>query len=214
MVNLLKSFGKGILYIIGLPFFILFLLLYAIYGIFLFFFMIIKAIVLFFTGRSLFEDLPEDRKAKEILHPSPKNQEVPPVEEAKPVQEEPQKQQEPTPEVTPQYIPPIYPSVFTPEYVPLDENKEEPSIETEPEEEVEYEETPQDNIETKEDDGFLPNFMNKDEEKEEPMPIGSTTNKEEEIIGRYTPKTSVFDDFVDDEEDNSSGGVRIERSDK
>lgn len=206
MVNLLKSFGKGILYIIGLPFFILILLLYAIYGIFLFLYMIVKAIVLFFTGRSLFEDLPEDRKAKEILHPTPKVTEEKPIEVEEKHEETPQQQtfkEEPAPEVTPQYIPPIYPSVFTPEYVPPKEEPE-PKIEEEPEEEPSFRE-----MEDKED--FLPDFL--EEEKDEPIPVSSTIDKEE-ITEKYTPKTSVFDDFDEEDENESSNGVRIERSDK
>ena len=206
MVNLLKSFGKGILYIIGLPFFILILLLYAIYGIFLFLYMIVKAIVLFFTGRSLFEDLPEDRKAKEILHPTPKVTEEKPIEVEEKHEETPQQQtikEEPAPEVTPQYIPPIYPSVFTPEYVPP-KDEPEPKIEEEPKEEPSFRE-----MEDKED--FLPDFL--EEEKDEPIPVSSTIDKEE-ITEKYTPKTSVFDDFDEEDENESSNGVRIERSDK
>lgn len=206
MVNLLKSFGKGILYIIGLPFFILILLLYAIYGIFLFLYMIVKAIVLFFTGRSLFEDLPEDRKAKEILHPTPKVTEEKPIEVEEKHEETPEQQtikEEPAPEVTPQYIPPIYPSVFTPEYVPP-KDEPEPKIEEEPKEEPSFRE-----MEDKED--FLPDFL--EEEKDEPIPVSSTIDKEE-ITEKYTPKTSVFDDFDEEDENESSNGVRIERSDK
>ena len=66
MVALLKSIGKGLLYIIGLPFFLLILSLAAVFGLFFIVFMFFKSIFLFFTGRSLDDDLPEDVKAKEI----------------------------------------------------------------------------------------------------------------------------------------------------
>ena len=66
MVALLKNVGKGILYIIGLPFFLIVLLGTAVMGILLLVFMFIKSIFLFFTGRSLDDDLPEDIKVKEI----------------------------------------------------------------------------------------------------------------------------------------------------
>ena len=66
MMSVLKSVGRGILYIIGLPFFLIILVGAGILGIFILIFMFFKSIVLFFTGRSLNDELPEDRKAREI----------------------------------------------------------------------------------------------------------------------------------------------------
>ena len=66
MMTLLKNVGKGILYIIGLPFFLIVLLGTAVMGLFMLVFMFFKSIILFFTGRSLDDDLPEDIKVKEI----------------------------------------------------------------------------------------------------------------------------------------------------
>lgn len=66
MMALLKNVGKGILYIIGLPFFLIVLAGTAVFGLFLLVFMFFKSIVLFFTGRSLDDDLPEDIRVKEI----------------------------------------------------------------------------------------------------------------------------------------------------
>ena len=63
---LLKNVGKGILYIIGLPFFLIVLAGASLLGVFLLVFMFFKSIILFFTGRSLDDDLPEDIKVKEI----------------------------------------------------------------------------------------------------------------------------------------------------
>lgn len=65
-MNLLKNIGKGILYIIGLPFFLIVLSVTAVAGLFMLIFMFFKSIILFFTGRSLDDDLPEDKKAKAI----------------------------------------------------------------------------------------------------------------------------------------------------
>lgn len=67
MGNFFKNFGKGILYLLVLPFTLVILSIYAVVGLFAFLFMGIKSIVLFFTGRSLYDDLPEDKKAKEII---------------------------------------------------------------------------------------------------------------------------------------------------
>ena len=68
MMAVLKNVGKGILYIIGLPFFLIVLVGTALMGIFLLVFMFFKSIILFFTGRSLDDDLPEDIKVKEIKY--------------------------------------------------------------------------------------------------------------------------------------------------
>ena len=66
MMSVLKSVGKGILYIIGLPFFLIILVGVGIAGIFVLIFMFFKSIILFFTGRSLDDELPEDREAKKV----------------------------------------------------------------------------------------------------------------------------------------------------
>ena len=64
MVNLLKTFGKGILYIIGLPFFLVALLLFGVVGLFLFLFQLIKSVIYFFTGQKFFPELPEDKELR------------------------------------------------------------------------------------------------------------------------------------------------------
>ncbi len=66
MMSVLKNVGKGILYIIGLPFFLLILVLTGVAGIFVLIFMFFKSLILFFTGRSLDDELPEDKKARLI----------------------------------------------------------------------------------------------------------------------------------------------------
>ena len=66
MMSVLKTVGKGILYILGLPFFLLILAGAGIAGIFVLIFMFFKSIILFFTGRSLDDELPEDKKARLI----------------------------------------------------------------------------------------------------------------------------------------------------
>ena len=66
MMSVLKSVGKGILYIIGLPFFLIILVGVGIAGIFVLIFMFFKSIILFFTGRSLDDELLEDREVKKV----------------------------------------------------------------------------------------------------------------------------------------------------
>ena len=64
MVGLLKTFGKGFLYVIGLPFFILALAIFAVIGVFLFIFQIVRSIIFFFTGQKFFPELEEDKKLR------------------------------------------------------------------------------------------------------------------------------------------------------
>lgn len=67
MIGFLKKIGMGIAYIFVLPIYIVALALYGVVGLFLLLILFIKSIYLFFTGRSLDDDLPEDKEAKEIL---------------------------------------------------------------------------------------------------------------------------------------------------
>ena len=66
MASLLKSFGKGCLYILVLPVLLVILAVYAVVGVGMFIYVSIKGIILFFTGRS-FGELSEDIKARAIL---------------------------------------------------------------------------------------------------------------------------------------------------
>lgn len=66
--SILKKFFRGVLYLFVLPLLCAVLAVYAVIGVFMFFFLGIKAIILFFTGRNLFGDLPEDIKARQILN--------------------------------------------------------------------------------------------------------------------------------------------------
>lgn len=76
MVSVFKNIGKGALYVIALPLGIIAIAGYAIFGVFVFFFQFVRLIYLFFTGRNLRSDLPEDVKAREIIEANkPKEEE-------------------------------------------------------------------------------------------------------------------------------------------
>ena len=111
MVSLLKTFGKGVLYVIGLPFFILALLLFAIYGLGAFLFQAIKSVIFFFTGQRFFPELPEDKELRLLKegntnrgYSEPTQEEAKPQEDniifgyEEPVQEEPTIEPEPQPQ--------------------------------------------------------------------------------------------------------------------
>lgn len=85
MGSFFKSFGKGILYILTLPVVLVVLVLYASVGLIAFVFLMIKSVVLFFKGKTIFSELPEDVKAREILNPTPKDT----VEVVEPKEENP-----------------------------------------------------------------------------------------------------------------------------
>ena len=67
MINLFKNFGKGIIYVLVLPILLVGLAIYGVAAFFVFIYLAIKGLVLFFTGRSLYEDLPEDIEAKKRI---------------------------------------------------------------------------------------------------------------------------------------------------
>ena len=67
MGNIFRNIGRGIGYFFAFPGIIIAVALYAIVGIFVFVFQFFKLVFLFFTGRTLFSDLPEDIELKEKL---------------------------------------------------------------------------------------------------------------------------------------------------
>ena len=74
MIDFLKTMGQGILYTILSPFILLGVVLYAVYSLFVFFFMFIKRIVMFFQGEDMSRDMKIDRAAK--MHLSNQDEEL------------------------------------------------------------------------------------------------------------------------------------------
>lgn len=80
MASDLKSFAKGLLYVLFFPFGLIAIALYAVFGVFVFLFQFGKWVFLFFTGRNLYSDLPEDIEAKKIIEANkPKEEEESPL---------------------------------------------------------------------------------------------------------------------------------------
>ena len=67
MLGLIKTFGKGILYVITFPLVVLVLAFYGICGLFAFIYLSIKSVILFFQGKTIYSELEEDKRAHEIL---------------------------------------------------------------------------------------------------------------------------------------------------
>lgn len=75
MISFLKGILKGLFYVIFFPLGLIAISLYAIFGIFVFIYRLIKLTILFFTGRNLKNELPEDEEVRKILEKNSGNEE-------------------------------------------------------------------------------------------------------------------------------------------
>lgn len=210
MGTLLKNIGKGLLYIIIAPLFIVTVCVIGVFGIFGLIFLFFKSIYLFFTGRSLNDDLPEDKAAKEVRNG--RNPSEKPVQEEIHIQEnivvEPIKE-EPQPEVKPATI---EEAVFGETII----EEEKPS---DIQEGLFIEEPKEEQIIEKEDD-ILSQFV--EEPVEEPVEevVSHSINIEpeqphmteiemgpKEEIGIYSKSSNILLD--EDEDEEESAGVTI-----
>ena len=185
MLNLFKNFGKGILYVLVLPFLLVGLAIYAVVAFFVFIFLAIKGLVLFFTGRSLYEDLPEDKEAKRRIAIA--NGETP---------EDEMVQEEKHDEVTIQHDETENDPFYVPEYMKTEEQKaqvEQERMEREvaPEEpEVNLFETPSEPI------------------NEEPVKEEVPVQEEEIIIRKSSQNATILE--INDDDDTDDNGVNID----
>ena len=228
MVNLLKTFGKGILYIIGFPFFIVALLIFGVIGIFLFIFHLFKSIIFFFTGQKFFPELPEDKELRlkqeaayaaahpeeTIIDQDPSRQEnndpvPPPMIEQVAFSEEPEYEKPiyQEPKYRPLYEEPTYNEPKVEE--PVQEQQPEPSIESEVQEEAaELEEASFEQPEEEED--ILSQLTRDETEQSIDTSLGEKPEEpEDEELEQYVPKGSTYLDDIE-EDDASTGGVDID----
>ena len=220
MIGLLKMFGKGILYVIGFPFFVVALVLFGAVGVFLFIFQLIKSIFYFFTGRKFFPELPEDKELR-LLKEKAANKAEEDSEEESPVSEtpspaQPVNYQNPTPTPRPVYAE----TPVTRDPIQREETPEQGSIEKavfydlrdespvqhyEPEEEEIEEEDEsilEEDDEDVEDDDFDDVLESKEEEEETPIQRQETIQEEEVLVREETIETSApkEEDDIDDED--------------
>ena len=197
MASLFKTFGKGILYVIGFPFFVLALVLFGAIGIFLFIFQILWSVICLFTGKKFFPELPEDKELRlqrekmyAVNNPVPE----PPVNEAPQMDNNVNQMMEDEP---PAFVEePMYQShdrgvedaCFNQPQKPFDLEPE--PVKEEPVEKPIKEE--QVNLVKEE------TIITSD-----PAPI--VHEEKEEILEEYIPGGSSFEDVADDEEDTSNG---------
>ena len=203
MINFFKNFAKGVLYVLVLPGLIAGLTVYAVVALFVFVYLAIKGLVLFFMGRSLYEDLPEDKEAKRrlgILPPEPVAQPQAPTEIKVEKQEQVLPQQESDNSSSKD-------SFYVPEYLKTEEQKNEVSA---PKEEDNYDVVKEPK----------PEPEPQPEPRPEPRPIiinqEDKKAEEEPIFEQKTPQnTNIFsindiDDIDDSNDDNTGSGIDID----
>ena len=227
MVDLLKAFGRGILYVILCPFFLVVLALFAVIGLLAFIFQLFKSIIFFFTGQKFFPELPEDKelRLKREAEEAARNPQPQPAPQAAPIQnqqsnlifeevydenaflEEPEVAPivKAAPQPEPQSVEqacfqeePKY-EAPAPQPAPMPASRmPEPEPEPEPEELISDEEA---------DDAPLSDFL--DPFNDEP-PMRDESN---EILEVYRPKGNNDYADADDYEDSTDNGVNIKFDD-
>ena len=224
MVDLLKAFGRGILYVILCPFFLVVLALFAVIGLLAFIFQLFKSIFYFFTGQKFFPDLPEDkelrlkREAEEAArNPQPQPQAQP---QAKPqnnlvfeeMLDENDFVEEPAPIVTPISRPApqsVEQACFQEEVKPAPAPQPAPAPAPAPRmPEPEPEPVKEELISDKDaDDAPLSDFL--DPFNDEPV----MRDESNEILEVYKPKGNNDYTDADDYEDDTDSGVNIKFDD-
>lgn len=214
MVDLLKAFGRGIIYVICFPFFIVALAIFAVIGLLAFIFQLIKSIIFFFTGQKFFPELPEDKELRLM-------------QEAEEARRNPQ----PQPQAQPQMDRPAQGDLMFEETYDEDDFLDEPSPEPmaqpraqTPIEEIVFEEEPAPEVTPMPTPKPAPQppiqeMRRPDPEpskellREEEEPAGDFLNPfdaeeeaaEEEELEIYQPKGTNDDTYQIDEEDTDSG---------
>ena len=217
MVDLLKAFGRGILYVILCPFFLVVLALFAVIGLLAFIFQLFKSIIFFFTGQKFFPELPEDkelrlkREAEEAAR-NPQPQVQPQVQPQnnlvfEEMLDENDFVEEPAPVITPISRPAprnveqaCFQEESKPEPAPIPEPAPKPAPMPEPEPEPAKEELISDD---EADDAPLADFL--DPFNDEPV----MRDESNEILEVYKPKGNNDYTDADDYEDDTDSGVDI-----
>lgn len=226
MVDLLKAFGRGILYVLAFPFFIVVLAVFAVIGFIAFIFQLIKSVIFFFTGQKFFPELPEDKQLR-LMREEAEAKERQAQEQAQQANQSVNNnlifEEEPAPIVTP--IMDTAPKSVeeacfqdlgikeekvepapAPESIPEQTNEEplfEEVKEEEPQAEPEQEAPIEDLIPEENNEDPLDDFLSALEE-EEPV--------QQEELETYKPRGSE-DSFQDEDNDDSHAGVDIRYDD-
>lgn len=208
MISFFKNFGKGVLYVLVLPFLLVGMALYGVVALFIFIFLAFKGLILFFTGRSLYEDLPEDIEAKKRLGATaPGSEQASSVEvtneDISSALNGNQKQTNTVDTNDPFYVP---------EYLKSEQPEEENIMKEEPEVQEEFEpqeqfmqepEVPEEEAPAQQEEMVIkPSFV------EEPDDV--SVEEEEIILEKTEQKSNIFEVPEDDDDDDKPSGVNID----
>lgn len=234
MVDLLKAFGRGILYVLAFPFFLIVLAVFAVIGFIAFIFQLIKSVIFFFTGQKFFPELPEDKelrlmKEAEEAKNNP-TQEAAPQPQVAPKQanntmifeeinDEPVFEKEPNPIISPIPTPTptsVEEACFQDLSVKEETKKEEPIVEPVKQEEIPIELVKEEPI-VEEQPSTLEDLIKEDEKEDDALDnflsaLEEEKNEPEEVLETYNPRGSE-DSFQDDDNDDTHMGVDINYDD-
>ena len=202
MVSFFKNFGKGVLYVLVLPFLLVGMAIYAVVALFVFIFLAIKGLVLFFTGRSLYEDLPEDIEAKKRLAPAGTTNEQTQVtnEDISSALNIGEKEETQPTSSDPFYVPEYLKSETGQAEEPVQEetpiSELEPAIEPDPEPVIE--ETPK-----QEENIIRPSY------EEEPNTF-EDESEDEIVLEKTEQKSNILEIKDDEDDDEESSGINID----
>ena len=197
MGNFFKNFGKGVLYILVLPLLIVGLAVYGVAAVFVFLFLAVKSLILFFTGRSLYEDLPEDIEAKKRLKIYSESAGGTTVISTEPIYGENQEAQTTDPFYVPEYLK----SEPETNEEPLQEEPVQEEQLFNPEEENTFEQEPL----NEESNNSEEQMIIKPSYEEEPD-VPAEEPQDEIVLEKTEQKSNILEiKDVEDDEDESSG---------
>ena len=204
MVSFFKNFGKGVLYTLVLPGLLAGLVVYAVVALFVFIYLAIKGLILFFTGRSLYEDLPEDVEAKRILNGNKGVDLEEPTTKEEPIINNQENDIQATKSVDPFYVPEYLKEQRVEEEIKEEVPFEEPKQEAEVEQEVEEENDLFESLKQSQEDHSV--TVDEEEEKIEETPIFTSKSSQNSNI----LDINELDDIDDSDDDNTGSGINID----
>lgn len=198
MINLLKTFGKGILYVIGMPFFLLALAIFALIGLVAFLFQIVKSVIFFFTGQKFFPELEEDkqlRMKREMANNLNKEEDAD--------NHQTQSKEDIITPINEEIITntPIEKETTQEEVVTIKEDTEPTIEEVCFKEEIKPSLVEEEDVPAQEEDVILSDLVLEDEKEE----IEKEQIEEEEELETYVPRSSNYNDEIEEDDSDTSG---------
>ena len=206
MISFFKNFGKGVLYVLVLPFLLVGMAIYGVVALFIFIYLAIKGLVLFFTGRSLYEDLPEDIEAKKRLAPASSNEQTPVTnEDISSALDIGQKEENTVNTSDPFYVPEYLKSESETNDEPLQEEPVQEEQLFNPEEENTFEQEPP----IEEPNNNEEQMIIKPSHQEEPD-VPAEEPQDEIVLEKTEQKSNILEIKDDEDDEDESSGINID----